>query len=79
MSYFNFNDTINLLSKFIFKQFVNAAKVYGSYQISKLLKRPVQLGLPVFVSFEPTTSYNLRYPEYLARYKIIAGNYGMPM
>lgn len=63
MIYFNFNDSINLLSKFTFKRFINASRVYGSYQISKLLKKPVQWGLPVSISFEPTTSCNLRCPE----------------
>ena len=38
-------------------------KVYFSYQLSKFLKHPVQWGYPVSISFEPTTSCNLRCPE----------------
>ena len=42
---------------------MNAAKVWGSYQVSKLLKKPIQWGYPISISFEPTTSCNLRCPE----------------
>ena len=41
----------------------NAAKVYSSYYITRLMKKPVQWGLPVSISFEPTTSCNLKCPE----------------
>ena len=41
----------------------NAAKVYTSFYISRISGRPVQWGLPISVSFEPTTSCNLRCPE----------------
>lgn len=37
--------------------------MYGSYQLSKLTGKPIQWGLPVSISFEPTTSCNLRCPE----------------
>src|SRR5436190_16295655 len=63
MRYFNWNDSINLLSKLSFRRSMNAAKVITSYQLSKLLKKPVQWGYPISVSFEPTTSCNLRCPE----------------
>lgn len=39
------------------------AKVWASYHISRLTGRAVQWGLPLSVSFEPTTSCNLRCPE----------------
>jgi radical SAM protein with 4Fe4S-binding SPASM domain len=38
-------------------------KVYSSYYISKWTKKPIQWGMPVSISFEPTTSCNLRCPE----------------
>lgn len=41
----------------------NMTKVFSSYQISKLTGRNVQWGLPISISFEPTTSCNLRCPE----------------
>jgi radical SAM protein with 4Fe4S-binding SPASM domain len=63
MAYLNWNDSKNLLSKLTFRRLINAAKVYFSYQYSKVVKRPVQWGLPVSISFEPTTSCNLRCPE----------------
>lgn len=61
--YFNFNDTRNLFGKLTAGRLWNGAKVWSSYQLSKLLKRPIQWGLPVSISFEPTTSCNLRCPE----------------
>ncbi len=63
MRYFNFTDTINLLSKLGYRKLWNAAKVFISYWLSKLLKKPIQWGLPISISFEPTTSCNLRCPE----------------
>jgi radical SAM protein with 4Fe4S-binding SPASM domain len=59
----NFNDSINFLSKLTPRRVWNASKVLSSYYISRLLKRPVQWGLPISISFEPTTSCNLRCPE----------------
>lgn len=41
----------------------NALKVYASFVLSKWTGRPVQWGYPVSISFEPTTSCNLRCPE----------------
>src|SRR5690606_24394473 len=56
-------DSINLLSKLSFRRAWNAGKVLSSYYISRWRKKPVQWGYPVSVSFEPTTSCNLRCPE----------------
>ena len=63
MPQFNWNDSRNLLSKLTFRRFINGTKVLGSFYISRLLKKPVQWGYPVSISFEPTTSCNLRCPE----------------
>jgi radical SAM protein with 4Fe4S-binding SPASM domain len=63
MSRLNKNDTINLLSKLTLRRIWNGLKVLSSYYISKWTKRPVQWGYPVSISFEPTTSCNLRCPE----------------
>lgn len=60
---FNLNDSLNLLSKFTFRRGWNAAKVLSSFFISKWTGKPVQWGYPISVSFEPTTSCNLRCPE----------------
>jgi len=61
--YVNWNDTTNLCSKLTFKRFWNACKVMSSYQLTKLLHKPIQWGYPISISFEPTTSCNLRCPE----------------
>jgi MoaA/NifB/PqqE/SkfB family radical SAM enzyme len=63
MPYFNFNDSINFLSKLRPRRLWNAVKVYSSYQLTRLTGKPVQWGLPISISFEPTTSCNLRCPE----------------
>ena len=63
MPYFNLNDTLNLFSKVTSRRAINAAKVWSSYRLSRLLKKPIQWGYPISVSFEPTTSCNLRCPE----------------
>jgi radical SAM protein with 4Fe4S-binding SPASM domain len=63
MAYFNWNDSINFFTKLTFKRSLNALKVFFSYQASKILRKPIQWGYPVSISFEPTTSCNLRCPE----------------
>ena len=63
MPQFNWNDSTNLLSKLTFRRFWNGTKVLGSFYLSRLLRKPLQWGYPVSVSFEPTTSCNLRCPE----------------
>jgi len=63
MSRLNLNDTINLFSKISFRRAWNGLKVLSSFYVSKWTKKPVQWGYPVSISFEPTTSCNLRCPE----------------
>jgi radical SAM protein with 4Fe4S-binding SPASM domain len=63
MAKVNFNDAINFFSKLTVRRIWNAVKVYSSYYITLLTKKPVQWGLPVSISFEPTTSCNLKCPE----------------
>lgn len=63
MPYFNLTDTINLISKFTIRRTWNAYKVWLSYQLSKITGKPIQWGYPISISFEPTTSCNLRCPE----------------
>ena len=60
---FNLDDTLNLARKLTIKRVWNGIKVLGSFYASKLLNKPVQWGYPVSISFEPTTSCNLRCPE----------------
>lgn len=63
MSRLNWNDSVNLFSKLSFRRAWNGIKVLSSYYISKWFKKPVQWGMPISISFEPTTSCNLRCPE----------------
>lgn len=59
----NRNDTLNLLSKLTVPRIWNAVKVLLSFYLSRFTRKPIQWGLPVSISFEPTTSCNLRCPE----------------
>ncbi len=63
MTYFNLNDSLNLLSKLTLKRIWNGLLIYGSFRLSRLISRPIQWGMPISISFEPTTSCNLRCPE----------------
>lgn len=63
MSRINRRDSINLISKLTFRRVWNGLKVLASYQVSKWTGKPVRWGYPVSISFEPTTSCNLRCPE----------------
>lgn len=63
MPRFNLNDSLNFLSKLTPRRILNATKVFGSFYISRLLNKPIQWGYPISISFEPTTSCNLRCPE----------------
>jgi len=56
-------DSFNLLSKLSVRRLWNASKVFLSYYLSLLVKKPIHWGLPISVSIEPTTSCNLRCPE----------------
>ncbi len=63
MEKFNRHDTINLFSKLSLRRVWNGIAVLSSYYITKWTRKPVQWGMPVSISFEPTTSCNLRCPE----------------
>lgn len=63
MTQINWNDTINIFSKLSFRRTWNWTKVFFSFYLSKWTRRPIQWGMPVSISFEPTTSCNLRCPE----------------
>ncbi|MCW3092260.1 MAG: radical protein [Chitinophagaceae bacterium] len=59
----NLDDSLNFLSKLSLRRVWNAAKVFTSFQAGRILKKPIQWGYPISISFEPTTSCNLRCPE----------------
>jgi radical SAM protein with 4Fe4S-binding SPASM domain len=63
MARFNRRDSLNLFSKLSPRRAWNAVRVLSSYYVSKWTKRPIQWGYPISISFEPTTSCNLRCPE----------------
>ncbi|HET6225750.1 MAG TPA: SPASM domain-containing protein [Bacteroidia bacterium] len=56
-------DGFNFVSKLTWKRGWNAFKVMSSFYASKALKKPMQWGVPISLTFEPTTSCNLRCPE----------------
>lgn len=58
-----YRDSLNFLSKLTARRLYNASKVFASYHLTKWTKLPIQWGLPISVSIEPTTTCNLRCPE----------------
>jgi radical SAM protein with 4Fe4S-binding SPASM domain len=60
---FNWNDSINFAGKLTPRRALNALKVLSSYYVSRWRRKAVQWGYPISISFEPTTSCNLRCPE----------------
>jgi radical SAM protein with 4Fe4S-binding SPASM domain len=56
-------DGLHFAQKITLRRLFNAAKVLLSYYYSKYFKIPVQWGVPISVTIEPTTSCNLRCPE----------------
>lgn len=58
-----YSDSLNLLSKLTPRRAWNGFVVLGSYYFSRLMGRNAHGGMPVSISFEPTTSCNLRCPE----------------
>ncbi len=57
------NDTLNFIGKLTLRRLWNLSKVFSSYYVTKWTRKPIQWGLPVTVSMEPTTACNLRCPE----------------
>ncbi len=56
-------DTLNFISKLTPRRLLNVAKLFASFYMTKWKNKPVQWGLPMTISFEPTTACNLRCPE----------------
>lgn len=63
MPAFHLQDSLNFLHKLTPRRMWNASKVVSSYYLTRWLHRPIQWGLPISISVEPTTSCNLRCPE----------------
>ncbi|HNL40463.1 MAG TPA: radical SAM protein, partial [Saprospiraceae bacterium] len=56
-------ELIGIAARLTPRRLWNLAAVLSSYALTRLLRRPVQWGLPVTISIEPTTACNLRCPE----------------
>lgn len=57
------SDTVNFLSKLTWRRSRNVLNVLLSYWLTRLIRRPLQWGMPFTLSVEPTTACNLRCPE----------------
>jgi radical SAM protein with 4Fe4S-binding SPASM domain len=56
-------DGLRFASKMTLLRLWNMGVVLLSYYVTQVLRRPIQWGLPITVSIEPTTACNLRCPE----------------
>jgi len=63
MSRLHRSDALNFISKLTVRRVANALQLWSSYQLSRLIRRPIHWGNPFSISIEPTTSCNLRCPE----------------
>ncbi len=59
----NLADTINLISHLTPRRLWNFGAITSSYILSKWTGKNLHKGMPAAISFEPTTSCNLRCPE----------------
>ncbi len=57
------HDALHFLSKLSGKRLWNAGRILSSYYESLYKKQPLHRGMPISLSFEPTTACNLRCPE----------------
>lgn len=46
-----------------FRRGINVVKLFSSYYLTKWTSKPIQWGMPMTISLEPTTACNLRCPE----------------
>lgn len=60
---FIYADVRNFTKKLTIKRLWNAFKVLSSFYVARWIGKPIQWGMPITVSIEPTTSCNLRCPE----------------
>lgn len=58
-----FNDTMAFLRKLTIRRLWNILKVFVSFYVTKWTRKPIQWGMPMTISMEPTTACNLRCPE----------------
>jgi len=58
-----FDDTVSFLRKLTIRRLWNITKVFLSFYVTKWTRKPIQWGMPMTVSMEPTTACNLRCPE----------------
>ena len=56
-------DSIQFIKKFSIEKLLNAIKIFLSYHFSKWSGKTIHWGMPISISFEPTTHCNLRCPE----------------
>jgi len=73
----NLNDGINFFSKLNNRRMANAVRLYASYQLSRIFKRPIHWGKPMVMEIEPTTSCNLRCPQCPSGLREFSRNTGM--
>ncbi len=60
---FYLHDSVNFVSKLTPRRIWNISKLLSSFYATKWTRKPIQWGLPMTISVEPTTACNLRCPE----------------
>lgn len=57
------HDRINFVRKLTFVKIANWTRLVAAYYYARFRQNPIQWGLPITLSIEPTTACNLRCPE----------------
>jgi radical SAM protein with 4Fe4S-binding SPASM domain len=70
-------DTLNLLSKLTARRFLNISKLWLSYSVSRITRKPFHKGMPAVLEVEPTTSCNLRCPQCISGLREFTRDTGM--
>ena len=58
-----FDDIMAFTRKLTIRRLWNITKVFVSFYVTKWTRKPIQWGMPMTISMEPTTACNLRCPE----------------
>jgi len=60
---YSFHDSLAFVKKLTIRRLWNIVKVFVSFYVTKWTRKPIQWGMPMTISMEPTTACNLRCPE----------------
>jgi radical SAM protein with 4Fe4S-binding SPASM domain len=70
-------DAIHFISLLTGRKLRNIIKLWVSYQLSRIVRKPIHWGMPMTIEIEPTTSCNLRCPQCISGLRDFTRDTGM--